>query len=443
MLFTDWQDSRPRLASSLGISAIALAACCLAYFRLPYISARTVWAEDGALFLQEYLEQGPGLLDPYAGYLHFLPRVLVAAVASVFGLEAYPVAIAAVCSIVAGLVAALTFYCASALTGNLAARLCWASIPILAAPAALEVMGNVANLHWYMLWLTPWVLMKAPSALGQKMLLGISALIIGLSEIQSVIFIPLVFLRLRVRSLWWAKAGLLIGVACQVFTLWMYPRYEGGTAVDGVSVFYGYFLNTSAAIFFGSSDAIINHIQGFGAAPIVLSAVPFAGVAFLLARLGTPGQRLTGCIFLLASVTIWVAAMVVNPAASFGYSRFGPPGDWGAFLLSRYSAVPTMFLLALIPLLISRSAEHPDPSGPLAARVQDPWFRGVLVGSFLILQTVYYFPIGDARSEGPVWAPQIQAAQMECRANSAMESVEIHQSPGDWVTKIRCVDLLP
>ena len=59
-------------------AAIALAGTVLAFFRVPPVSAGTIWAEDGRVFLQEYLEQGPGLLAPYDGYLHFLPRLIVA-----------------------------------------------------------------------------------------------------------------------------------------------------------------------------------------------------------------------------------------------------------------------------------------------------------------------------------------------------------------------------
>ena len=202
----------------------------------------------------------------------------MAIVTPIFGLEAYPVALTVACSIVLGLISALTYYCASALTTNTIARLCWASIPVLVPPGALETMANVANLHWYLLWLAPWILIKSPSALGQKILLGASALVVGLSEIQSALFLPLIFFRLKDKSLWWAKGGLAIGVACQLFTLWMFPRAQGGTGEQGdvLSAVYGYFLNTSAAIFYGSAPTIINHILGFGAAPIVLSAIPFA-----------------------------------------------------------------------------------------------------------------------------------------------------------------------
>ena len=445
MASTGWQVSRPRLAGFLLVSGVALAGGVLAYFRIPATSARTVWAEDGELFLSEYLEQGPVLLAPYAGYLHFLPRSIVAIVTPVFGLEAYAAAITVSCCVVLGLVAALTFYCASALTTNLAARLCWASIPVLAAPSALETMGNLANLHWYMLWLAPWVLLKSPATAGQGILLGASALVIGLTEIQSAFFLPLLFFRLGERSLWWAKAGLSAGVACQLVSMWMFPRFQGGTGEDSdlLSIVFGYFLNSSAAILYGSSAAIIDHIQVFGAAPIVLSAVPFAIIAFLLARRGGPLQRLAGGIWLLASVAVWTAAVAINPAPWFHYSRFSSPEDWADFFLSRYSTAPSMFLLALLPLLIAPVTGKARVTGRLAAVVRTPQFRAVVAGAFLVLQTVYYFPVENGHARWPEWAPQIRAAQQACREDLVLGHVEILQAPGAWVTTIRCDDLRP
>ena len=443
MSFTNRLTNRPHLASSLLMSALAVSGTALAYFRVPNLVARTVWAEDGQVFLREYLEQGPGLLNPYAGYLHFLPRIVVASVVPVFGLEAYPMAVTVACCVVLGFISALTFYCSSALTTNVSARLCWASIPVLVPPGALETMGNVANLHWYLLWLAPWVLIKSPSVFGQKILLGASALVIGLSEIQSALFLPLIFFRLKDRSLWWAKAGLVFGVACQLFTLWMFPRLQGGTGEQGdvLSVIYGYFLNTSAAIFYGSGPAVTNHILGFGAAPIVLSVVPFAIVAVLLALAGSTLPRLMGSVWLFSSLAIWVASVVVNPAPYFHYATFDSAQDWNGFFLSRYSTVPSIFLLALVPQLISASADPGPAGGRLAKFAKSSILRGGLVGAFLILLTVHFFPITDPGSSGPEWAPQIQAAQLACRADPALAGVTIRQAPEGWFTTISCADL--
>lgn len=436
-------DTRPRLASFLVMLGLTFGGAALAYFRIPARAVSRVWAEDGPLFLAEYLDQGPGLFTPYAGYLHLLPRTIVATVVPVFGLEAYPVAVTVACCIVLGLISALTFYCASALTTNAAARLCWASIPVLVPPGAVETLGNVANLHWYLLWLAPWVLMKSSPVLSQKILLGAVALVIGLTEIQAALFLPLIFFRLRDRNLWWAKAGLAAGTACQLFTLWRFPRFPGGTGETGdlLSVVYGYFLNSAAAIFYGSGSVITDLIQRFGAAPIVLSALPFAAAAVLTVAAGRPLHRMVGAVWLVSSMAVWAAAVIVSPAAYFHYATFESAQDWDEFFLSRYSAVPSMFLLALVPLLIAVSAERRPASGRLATLVSSSGFRGGVAGAFLILVTVHFFPLETLGSAGPEWAPQIREARQECAADPALESVRITQAPGNWFTTIDCADL--
>lgn len=435
--------TRPRLASFLLMLGLTLGGATLAYFRIPARAARRVWAEDGPLFLAEYLDQGPGLFTPYAGYLHVLPRIIVASVVPVFGLEAYPVAVTVACCIVLGLISALTFYCASALTTSVAARLCWASIPVLVPAGAIETMGNVANLHWYLLWLAPWVLMKSPPVLTQKILLGAVALVIGLTEIQAALFLPLIFFRLRDRNLWWAKAGLAAGVACQLYTLWRFPRFPGGTGETGdlLSIVYGYFLNSTAAVFYGSASVITDQIQRFGAAPIVLSALPFAAAAVLAAVAGRPLHRMAGAVWLVSSMAVWAAAVMVSPAAYFHYSTFESAQDWDEFFLSRYSAVPSMFLLALVPLLIPVSADRRPSTGRLAPWVRSPGFRGGVAGAFLILVTIHYFPLETLGSAGPEWAPQIREARQECAADPELETVRITQAPGNWYTTIDCADL--
>lgn len=443
MLFPIRLSHQSRLASFLTFSAITSVGALLAFFRVPPVTARTVWAEDGKVFLQEYLDQGPGLFNPYDGYLHLLPRFVVAVVTPVFGIEAYSLAVTVACSIILGLVAALTFYCASAITANAAARLCWASIPVLVAPGALETMANFANLHWYLLWLAPWVLIKSPSGPRQKVLLGFSALIIGLSEIQAALFLPLLLLRWWDKSFWWAKAGLATGIACQLYSLWRFPRTSGGTGEQGdvLSVVYGYFLNTSAAIFYGSSSAVSAHVQDFGALPIILSAVPFALAVLLLACFGDRIQRITAAAWLFSSGVLWTAAVVINPAPYFHYARFDSSEDWAGFFLSRYSTIPSMFLLALIPLLIARGPEQGIGPSRISSLLRSPRWHWGVVGVFVALQTVHYFPIDAARSAGPEWAPQIREARQECAADPALESVRITQAPGNWFTTIDCADL--
>lgn len=54
-----------------------------------------------------------------------------------------------------GRVALMTYHCSQAVTSNRWIRLAWAAVPIFVSVGAIETLDNFANLHWYLLWLTP------------------------------------------------------------------------------------------------------------------------------------------------------------------------------------------------------------------------------------------------------------------------------------------------
>lgn len=431
-----------RRPPTLTFVVVWLAGALLSLARVPGVAVRTVWAEDGSVFLEDYLKSGLSLLAPYDGYLHVLPRLIVAIAAAVFGLEAYAVVLTVGCSIVIGLVAALTYCCSASLTSNQTAKLAWASIPVLVAPGALETMGNTANLHWYLLWLAPWLLLAIPKTPIHKLVLSSSSLIVALSEIQCLIFLPLVFWRIRCKSTWWAKGGLTIGLTCQLMTYLTSPRERSGMGQDWDlrSVIYGYFLNSSAALIFGSSTAIAKNIQTFGAAPIILSATPFAIVLIFIIRFADGTMRAVGLIWLFASAITWSAAVIINPAPYFKYSEYDSLENWSGFFLSRYSTAPSMFLLALVPLLIAISCAA-GPINKPGSRVGSVQLRATLTGAFLIMQFIHFFPIDAAGSTGPNWAEEIRNALLACKADTALHTVSLLQAPDGWNSTIQCEDL--
>ena len=74
-------------AAVLGAAGLTLAA----WLRLPGLTRGTLWAEDGGVFLRQALGRPflTGILDPYDGYLHLLPRGLAHLSLRTGPLEAY------------------------------------------------------------------------------------------------------------------------------------------------------------------------------------------------------------------------------------------------------------------------------------------------------------------------------------------------------------------
>jgi hypothetical protein len=407
-----------------------LAAGLLAFARLSQTARETIWAEDGAVFVQDALAR-PGILGPlapYQGYLHVVPRLAAMIVVRLFPVDSYAVAISLLSSLLIGFVALMVFFCADVISPRLAPRLAWASITIMVAPAALETQGNFANMHWYLLWLAPWLLIKPVRNKPEGLFLFAVAALASLTEILTLMFVPIFLYRFTDRRLWPARAGLLLGIACQVFTTVSYPRSAPFEPANLFSVVAGWFLNSSSAVVFGTSNQIALLILNFGAVPIVLAALPFfAAFLFLLFR-SSASHRIVAVVAVVASVGVWAAAVLFNFSKEFNYAEF-QAAQWHEFLLGRYSVVPSMFLLALLPLL---AVALEKTSAKAATSV---------LAVFALLQCLYFFPSFSFRQDGPIWAAGVAGARAACAGDLGMAAHPVATAPGNWKVDVPCAIL--
>lgn len=112
-----------------------------------------IWAEDGKVFLKQAFELGwSSLLTPYDGYFHSLPRLIALAV-SWLPLVFIPTAIVLICY-------AIFAYSISIIISEsyrwlfphkIFAVFC--GLLLLLSPGQLVMLGNTANLHWYLLFI--------------------------------------------------------------------------------------------------------------------------------------------------------------------------------------------------------------------------------------------------------------------------------------------------
>lgn len=418
----------------LAVGATVLGAL-LAFARLPDKAQGTIWAEDGGIFLRDALSGSGwlGLFSPYEGYLHFIPRLGTNAVAAFVPVEYFAVALNLLSCFVVSLVALLIFYLSKPFTDSVVIRLCWASVAILAAPGPLETLANFANVHWYLLWLTPWLLLKPAQNRSEGLLLFGVSIAVSLTEIISLLFLPLFLYKLLDKAYWPARCGLLLGLIFQVATTLSFPRSpSSGYPMNFLSVFEGWFLNSSSALVYGDSISIIRNMQAFGPLPIVFAATPFMALFFFVLGKGNSLHRLLAVVMLTASFGTWAATQVANPQPFFDYASFDQ-AKWETFFLSRYSTVPSMFLLALVPLAAA------------VAVSTRPTVSAAILGAFLMLQLVFFFPSGVARAEGPVWKEGIDVAREACKATSGLEYSRVPIAPRGWFAdnvEIPCSSLL-
>jgi hypothetical protein len=416
-------------------AAVGAVAAVIAWLRLDARSRGVVWAEDGR-FLEDRLGSGPlvSLLEPFQGYLHVLPRTLVE-LAAVLPLRDYAVAVTGLCCLVVGAVAALVYACSRDVLLGRVARCALALVTVLVPTAAAEALGNTANLHWFLLWLTPWALLCRPRSNRQGWALGVLLLVVALSEVQALYFVPLLLLGLRDRRRWPMVAGLVAGLAAQVAVLLAAGRSaaadDSGTP-SLLDLVDGYGLHVVLQLWLpgsgGVGDALVDH----GWALVVLGSLPFLAVlGLLVAGRRSRDDLVVTATVLVGAVVPFVAGLVLNFRDFLRFADLDL-ATLAVFAPLRYALVPSMFVLAAVVVVADRLTRDPGRSR-----------RGLAVALLVGLGglgVAHVDPGPTNRSGYPGWASGVAAAERECRAGA--ERVVVPQAPDGWEVEVDCARVL-
>ena len=168
-----------------------------------------LWAEDGAVFVQQGLEPGSDLLTPYNGQLWLLQRLLVLG-GRVLPLEALPLALllGSLLLTLLGLAVLLQARLAPLFGGLRYQALAFGLLLLL--PGAWETLGTTLSVHWWLVFSAAAVLLAPPARhrWGLAAELGWLALL-GLSGLVSWIVLPIAIGAIVVRR---DRASLMRGV---------------------------------------------------------------------------------------------------------------------------------------------------------------------------------------------------------------------------------------
>lgn len=412
------------------------------WFRLPPSARDTLWAEDARRFLNDAVHLGPvpALFTPYAGYLHTIPRSIAGLTVTFVPVDYWANSMAfGACMVVAG-VAALVFVCSRDVIRWLPARLALAAITLLDPLAPHEVLGNTANLHWYLLWLAPWLLLYRPRSRRGPWWLGVAALFAALTEIQMLLFLPLFAWRFRDRRRWPVRILYLVGATAQLVTTAFWPRGISTIPLISMpSLAYGYLINAAMTIWLPTSTAIGRLIVPMGPVVGVLLLLPFLAAAIWGFARGSTIERTMIITLLVGSMLLYAVAVEVSPGSFYDYARMSSSqlaNPW----LARYGVVPSLMLLGLIPLAVStRSRAAPRP------RLLDrrPGLRTALPSLILALTIVLtlaqFVPSSTRRSGGPLWQPQVSMQQEKCEGDSPNALVPLDGAPASaWIVQVPC-----
>jgi hypothetical protein len=413
------------------VAVLVVVVCSiLAYARIPGADRGIVWAEDGRVFLGQRYDLGvaSSLFHVYAGYLQFVPRLVTDVATLVEPLSSYGLVVTRLTSLITGVIAGLVFVCSRDVVSSRWARVALASITVLAPMLPLEVLGNSANIHWLFLWLAPWLLLFRPTRWWQSGVVAAVLLATVLTEIQALLFLPLILFQIRHRKTWPVGAALLVGGACQIASAISAPRDPSkGPPVTFLNIVLGYVQNILVGGTTGSAARTGYWLSTDGWQVGILFAVPFV-IAIVVVILRS---RLTEYPVLLAllagAIVTWVASAIANADTRFLYSS-QTQAQLAAGGLIRYAVVPSMFLLALIVV----AGDKLWAGRAVALKVAG---GAVLVACILVRAASFSAPV-TRRDGGPEWALGYAAAVSTCLSGAA--SASILTSPKNWNVVLAC-----
>lgn len=419
-----------RIDGWMGLVGVFVLGAVLGWLRLPPPARERIWAEDGQYFLTDSAAHsiGSALFLPYQGYLHFVPRVWADIITAIIPPGGYAIALTIASCITAAGVASAVFFLARDIVPWWFARAFLALIPVLVPAAPLEVLGNLANLHWFLLWLTPWLLLYLPRTRAGMWGWGAVALAVALTEIQVALFAPFGLFFIRQKRGWVIRAAFLAGVLAQLATTLLFPRLTPGQIGFGWGkTLLGYGMNAVAGLWTNDPGVAVHLLLHGGKLVLLLAAIPFAMAAGYAVVRGTTLQRLAAIALAYGSIAVCSVGLLLNPDPSLNYGKFDLAA-WSNFGFARYGFLGGAFLLAGVPL---------------AAAIA--WQRGkrivavACVIAVIVLCAISFFPGDVSRSEGAPW-PDDSAFQSEC-ATDPNVTVTTMTAPAPWSATFSCAFL--
>lgn len=187
--------SRTEWLITLALFALGTLVC---YFRQSPMERGTLWAEDGSIFVTEAWRPAAifHLFDSYAGYLQIPPRVIAFVATRLTDSEHISQAIHLGAAISVSFICASIFIASRYLIQNPILRISlW--ILIVSTPlGGLELLGSIANLHWYFLVGLVWVLITRQLSWGETVIACAVIAAATTNDVLSLAFIPLVIVKL-------------------------------------------------------------------------------------------------------------------------------------------------------------------------------------------------------------------------------------------------------
>jgi len=426
---TPWPGGRTALTWVFGVAILG--------FVLQLLPRPSGWplaflfAEDGQIFLTQVLRDGGlNLLQPYAGYLHVVPRGIAGVCSTAVSPDIYVLCTGSAAGLikVLGMLIAwpvITAYAQSWKWGLLGAA-SFLFIPV----GHLEVLGNITNLRWFLVaaaFFAVFGLFRAPTLAITATLIAFAA---SLSDPLALAWLPFAIWR-ALTSHGWSRIpsiGLIIGGVIHLLHLQPEERGERGDITD----LLGDPLDTIAQLLVRGPVVTQNGMiftqdfLRFGVVPTLATLVITACVIAAAWRgrsTFAPAWRLAILLFLVAEALLF--AVLSFPASYIAFTEI-----WSPSQPSRYSAFAALFLTPALILLMS-VAWRSSAGG---------WRRFMVIVAAVMLTLAYLSDArGDSRhSSGMPWNQTLIQVQQACsKGNDPVQVPNVPDYEG-WQTLIPC-----
>jgi hypothetical protein len=386
---------------------------------------RTVWAEDGTEFYRSAVTEGIGaLVDPVAGYLQTVPRLL--AIPSTWlpmaDVAPYNAVVAAVC--VALLAVAVGRFSSFAITSPV---LRWTLVALVCLePIGVgELLNSTTNLIWPLTFACFWAVLSVGESRTVRVAAPAIVFLAVMSQVLCALFVPLavwVVWTRRDRHSWWVAGAFGAGLLLQtVAVLTATGAGQGDSELLELPKQYAVRVVGDALLGPRWLQPIWNKV---GSELAWLLGLGFVVAVALLAWKASSRARTIGLLCVVHSVLFFCVAIywrgtAVAPLYENDYR----------LQYARFVALGVLLLVSGVLVLAS------DLSVGVTLR------RLVVVAivaqsAVLVLVPPRY---STSRSKGPIWEREVAKAQRACEGKRDDNHFGIRVSPDEgWYVRLSC-----
>lgn len=423
----------PRVGRPPGNSRLAFAVTAvgavLSWLRMPVQVAGQLYAEDGRTFVGDWLTHGGWSLwiEPYAGYQHLVPRAIAWFTTTFLPVTWWATAVNALACLMVGVVAGLVFVYSRDVVAFLPARVALGLIAVLTPISGFEAIGNVANLHWFLLYLSLWVLLTTPRSVWAAVGMSVVALLCTATEPQSAMFLAVAIWKVvDSRRNLPVVIGWLIGIVAQVITTLVAPREVATGYPPIASTIEGYVLNVGMTLGSNRADllgAVLRHFGWWAGFLGVAVISGFAGYGILRGRLNA---KVALVALLVGSMVSWTASFVLGSNPAFFYSEM-PIEGLAQPPLVRWATAASMMLVATIPVTVGILTDR-------SARWRAPG-----LGIVVVLLAIMAFSARPAGLPPPAdWESTADSAGADCKLSPDAIARVVTPPDPSWVVRVPC-----